>query len=73
MLKWLAKCLATWLRPYLLEVLGSAVIPLDKDKRYMLFLPNDQNAQELRDALTPWRDQIDLVIILSERFNLVEL
>ena len=76
MINSIAKKLAKWLAPHILphviQTLGSNVIELDKDKRYMLFLPEGQDAEELRRSFLPWKDQIDLIILLTDRFNLVE-
>lgn len=63
----------TWLAKRLLpHFIGSSVVSLDKDKRYMLFMPKDTDYEKLREAIEPWRGKVDLVIVLTDRFNLIE-
>ena len=65
MYKWLVKKLF----PHIME---SCIACLDDDKRYMLFLPTDVDHDRLRESTEHWRGKVDLVIILTDQFNLIE-
>jgi hypothetical protein len=72
MFKWLTSKLEPYIRQIFMDAFRQVLYEADKEKRYMMFLPTDINEKELREAIKPFKDKIDLVIIQADDVTILE-
>lgn len=76
MWKWLAEKLYEFLKPMFIQSVKDAVVELDKNKHYLLFLPNDvlvdMTFDEFKKELEPFVGEIDMLVLLTDEFHIVE-
>jgi hypothetical protein len=72
LLKWLASKLVPYLMRFFVDAVEDAVVRLDPEKLYFLFLPTTVDEDDLKEQITPFRDKLNLMVVTVDHFKLIE-